>query len=206
MVNIQAEGLGKKFGREWIFKDFDYKFISGKKYAITGRNGSGKSTLLKVLASAVPASKGKVQYSTNTKDQLPVEGIFKHLTYMAPYVELIEEFSLKEFVLFYTKFKTLTLSLREFLEELDFIGAKDKHLRNFSSGMKQRLQLGLALFTNADIVFLDEPTSNLDEQTSKWYLDTVQKTTHNRLLIISSNQKSEYSFCDEVISIEEYKY
>lgn len=205
-MKIRVDGLGKKFGKEWIFKDFTYEFISGKKYAVTGRNGSGKSTLLKVLSSAVPASVGKIEYLATDQQTIAVEHIFKHLTYTAPYIELIEEFSLKEFILFYTKFKSLTLSLREFLEELKFIGAKDKLLRNFSSGMKQRLQLGLALFSESDIVFLDEPTSNLDQQNAQWYLDAVSRTTQERLLIISSNQKTEYSFCDEVISIEQYKY
>lgn len=205
-MNIIAEGLGKKFGREWIFRDFSYQFQTGKKYAITGRNGSGKSTLLKTLASAIPISVGQINYSTINGEEIAPEQIFRYLTYTAPYMELIEEFTLKELVSFYIKFKPLTLSIQDFILKLDFKSAENKAIHNFSSGMKQRLQLGLALFSKSEIVCLDEPTSNLDQTTSDWYVATVQEAIENRLLIISSNQKSEYNFCDEVISMDKYKY
>ncbi|MGB0522891.1 MAG: ABC transporter ATP-binding protein [Flammeovirgaceae bacterium] len=202
---IQTEGIGKKFGREWIFKGFDYKFTSNKKYAITGKNGSGKSTLLKILAAAIPSSTGKVNYTNKNGEIVLPDKVFNYLTFMAPYMELIEEFSLHEFLTFYTNFKPLNISTNLLIEELRFSSAKNKQIRNFSSGMKQRLQLGLALFSKAEVVFLDEPTSNLDQYTSDWYLDTVMKTTNDRLVIISSNQQSEYVFCDEVIHLDEYK-
>lgn len=203
---INAEGLGKKYAREWIFKNFSCEFKSGHKYAITGRNGSGKSTLLKVLASAIQASEGNLNYFDSQGKEIAPEAIFRQLTYMAPYMEVIEEFTLQEFLTFYINFKSINLSIAELIEKLRFTTAKNKLIRNFSSGMKQRLQLGLALFSDAEIVFLDEPTSNLDKPTTAWYLETVLQTIQNRILIISSNQESEYSFCDEIISIDCYKY
>lgn len=205
-MNVKAENLGKKYGREWIFRDFNYEFVSGKRYAITGKNGSGKSTLLKILSAAIPASAGEILYSSNDGNKVPIEQVFNHLTFMAPYMELIEEFSLNEFLKFYTNFKPLAISLDAFVEQTNFKTALHKQIKNFSSGMKQRLQLGLALFTQSEVVFLDEPTSNLDDATSKWYRETVLNTTKERLVIISSNQESEYSFCDDVIAIDRYKY
>jgi len=205
-MKILAKELGKKYGREWIFRGFDYEFEAGKKYAITGRNGSGKSTLLKILATTVPSSTGSLSFWNLQDEKIPQEHLFKHMTFMAPYMELIEEFSLKEFIRFYIKFKPLTLTNHEFIDELNFANAQNKQIRFFSSGMKQRLQLGLALFTKSDIVFLDEPTSNLDKPTTEWYRNTVTNTVKDRLLIVSSNQKIEYDFCDEIISMDRYKY
>ena len=205
-VKICAEGIGKKFGREWIFKNFNFEFSAGKKYAITGRNGSGKSTLLKILASAEPLTEGTLTYASANGTPIAIEHIYQHLSYSAPYLELIEELTLSEFIDFYTKFKSLKITSQEFIERLNFKKAKNKHVRNFSSGMKQRLQLGLALFSYSSIIFLDEPTSNLDHYTIDWYLQTVQEVFEKQqILIISSNQPAEYSFCDEILAIESFK-
>ena len=81
----------------------------------------------------------------------------------------------------------------------------DKLISNFSSGMKQRLKLGLAFFSESSIAFLDEPTSNLDEKGVNWYLENVREILNKKLVFISSNQKHEYDFCSELIHIPDHK-
>jgi ABC-type multidrug transport system ATPase subunit len=80
-----------------------------------------------------------------------------------------------------------------------------KQIRNFSSGMKQRLKISLALLADVPVILLDEPTTNLDRQGFEWYLDLIKKFSGNRLLIISSNLEREYDFCDERIDVMKFK-
>lgn len=205
-MEIIADGIGKKFGNEWIIRDFSYNFQAGKKYAITGGNGSGKSTLLKLISGSVLSNEGSICYlNKNQGIEYESSFIFNKIAWVAPYIELVEEMTLVELFNFYKAFKQITLSISEFLQELNFNTAKNKQIANFSSGMKQRLQLGLAIFSNAEILLLDEPTSNLDEENINWYIQLLSRNMDNRIVLISSNQKHEYNFCDEQIKISDFK-
>ena len=72
--------------------------------------------------------------------------------------------------------------------------------------MNQRLKLGLAILSEAPVLLLDEPTTNLDQDGINWYLEHVTANRENRIVIISSNVAQEYSFCDERIRITDYHY
>jgi ABC-type multidrug transport system ATPase subunit len=203
---ISLENIGRRFNRDWIFRGVDYTFQSGSVYAILGPNGSGKSTLLQVLNGSLGPSVGKISYTFNEK---PVEvgSVYQHLSLAAPYLELIEDFSLSEMIDFHFKFKAYKNGLNNELvtDILALPGSKNKLIKYFSSGMKQRLKLALAFCSDTPILMLDEPTSNLDTQGVDWYLSLVQKFAENRLTVICSNQLHEYSFCNESLDISDYK-
>ncbi|HEY5326451.1 MAG TPA: ABC transporter ATP-binding protein [Mucilaginibacter sp.] len=205
-MNILLENIGRRFNRDWIFRGIDYTFINNKIYAILGPNGSGKSTLLQVLNGSLSPSTGKISYFFEDKP-IESEGVYKHLSLAAPYLELIEEFSLNEMIDFHFKFKPYSTGIgkNEIIELLAMPGNNNKLIKYFSSGMKQRLKLALALCADTPILMLDEPTSNLDTQGVDWYLSLVQKFAQNRLTIICSNQEHEYNFCDERLDIVDYK-
>ena len=205
-MRISATGLGKKYQKEWIFRHLDAEFDSGKSYAITGHNGSGKSTLLQLLTSFFPPTEGKVGYFVDNQE-VSIEEHYQYFDIVTPYLELIEEFTLKEFLSFHFKFKKLKvgLGLPDFVNKVYLEDDLDKLIGNFSSGMKQRLKLGLAFFSESPVTFLDEPTSNLDEKGVAWYLDNVKEVLNTKLVIISSNQKYEYDFCEKVIHIPNFK-
>jgi ABC-type multidrug transport system ATPase subunit len=205
-MKIQLENLGKKFRKEWIFRNVNLSFESGKNYTFVGPNGSGKSTLLQVLIGVMPQTEGKVSYS-NINQEVSVDDIYKKIVIAAPYLELVEEFTLLESIEFHQKFKPFkdNLSASELIEKIQLGAHKDKTVKNFSSGMKQRLKLGLAFYSKAPIILLDEPTSNLDAQGIAWYLKQIEKHTADRLLIICSNQLNEYDFCKNIIDIRDYK-
>lgn len=206
MLHITAEGLGKKYFREWIFRKTDYHFHTGRAYAIIGPNGSGKSTLLKTLSGAIPATEGKLSYELDGK-QIASDYWPRYISYAAPYLELIEEFTLQELLKFHFSLKKRgTESFQENLAEKMFLkAALFKQIKYFSSGMKQRLKLGLAFFADTPVLLLDEPTSNMDSRGIDWYLKQIEEVKKNKLLIVCSNQPSEYSFCQEVINITNYK-
>lgn len=192
-MNIRAESLGKRFNREWIFRKFDFEFTAGNCYAIIGPNGSGKSTLMQVLWGQTPPSTGKIRYSLEG-DNIPEEEIYAHLSIATPYMELIEEFTLLEMIQFHFQFKKAKENLhpQELMEKMELIHASEKQIMNFSSGMKQRLKLGLAFFSDTPVLFLDEPTTNLDKKSIDWYQQNLKEAIKSRLTLIASNQDHEY--------------
>lgn len=204
-IYLQTEKLGKRFNREWIFRDFTYQFTAGNAYAITGSNGSGKSTLMQVLWGQVPPSAGMVAYTIGGRLE-PIENIYKHVSIATPYLDLIEEFTLLELLDFHFKMRKLrpALSLAELPSLLELEHAKDKLIGNYSSGMRQRVKLGLALFTEASFVFLDEPFTNLDEKAIQWYKNQLHFIT-NAIVFIASNDPREYENCHQNIKISDFK-
>ncbi len=203
-MKISLNNIGKRFNREWIFRNLTYHFSASKKYALTGANGSGKSTLLQVIAGAVTHNEGDVQYSM-LNAQCSIEDHYKHLSIAAPYLELIEEMKANELLDFHTAFKPLSISKKEALQIVGLEKAADKQIRYYSSGMKQRLKLAQAFFSSTPVLLLDEPTTNLDAEGIALYQTLIQEYTSGKLVIISSNDKEEYGFCDEVIRIGDYK-
>ncbi|MGM0945130.1 MAG: ABC transporter ATP-binding protein [Bacteroidota bacterium] len=206
MLKISLEGASKRFQYEWIFKNLSLEISSGTAMAVTGSNGSGKSTLLKCLAGAIPLSQGKISYHID--DQLiPESDWFKNITISAPYMELPEELNLQELIQFHFKFKRPKKGIQiESIPEILYLEAhKTKQVALFSSGMKQRLKLGLALFSQSNVVYLDEPTSNLDKKGIAWYLEMVGTYSKNQILIICSNEPREFEFCEKKIVLEDYK-
>jgi len=206
MMKINLEHIGRRFNREWIFRDVNYVFESGISYAILGANGAGKSTILQVISGSLSSSEGIISYS-NDGTLLNPENVFEHLSFAAPYLELIEEFTLTELIDFHFRFKKYRSGLnRDLLIEL--IGLKHsehKAIKNFSSGMKQRVKLALAFCSDTEMILLDEPSSNLDQQGLEWYLSLTEHYSSDRILIICSNQIQEYSFCKEQLNIADYK-
>jgi len=202
-VTIKAEDLGKKFGNEWVFRHLEMEFRPGKRYAITGHNGSGKSTLLKILAGNLPASAGKLTYSL-VGQPIEEDAFFRHIAYVAPYLDLIEEFTLAEAIAFHQRFKPLRANATDLMTILGFEKVADRPLSQFSSGMKQKVKLGLALYTDCQVLLLDEPTANFDQANTQWYLDEMKRTAH-KLIIICSNQQHEYADCEEIINIADLK-
>jgi ABC-type multidrug transport system ATPase subunit len=205
-MNITLQNIGRRFNRDWIFRGIDYTFNSGQAYAILGPNGSGKSTLLQVLNASLTPSAGTITFSFQDKPVEP-DQVFTHLSLAAPYLELIEEFTLNEMVDFHFKFKQYKqgINKKELISLLNLAKSENKLIRYFSSGMKQRLKLILAFCADTPMLMLDEPTSNLDTQGVDWYLSLVQQFAQERLTIVCSNQEHEYGFCDQYLNISDYK-
>lgn len=206
MMKINLEHIGRRFNREWIFRDVNYVFESGSSYAILGANGAGKSTMLQVISGSLSSSEGTISY-TREGVLLNPENVFEHLSMAAPYLELIEELTLREHIDFHFRFKKYRSGLDPDLM-INLMGLKrseHKAIKNFSSGMKQRVKLALAFCSDTEMILLDEPASNLDQQGLEWYLSLVEKYSADRILIICSNQIQEYSFCKKQLNVADYK-
>lgn len=201
-MKISLQNVGKRFNRDWIFRSCSSQFLPNHSYAITGPNGSGKSTLLQVIAGATMHSEGKIIY---TKNEQHIAEPYLHIAIAAPYLELIEEMTATEMLQFHSAFKPLTASVAEMLAAVQLEKAAHKQIRYFSSGMKQRLKLAQAFFSDTPVLLLDEPTTNLDAEGTALYRQLVQKQLSQKLVIISSNVPAEYDFCNDVIRMQQYK-
>jgi ABC-type multidrug transport system ATPase subunit len=206
-ISISLKNAGKRFNREWIFKALDYEFKFGNAYAITGFNGSGKSTLLQCIAGSMAISEGKIEYKNELSKSIPAEIIYKDIAYCAPYLELVEEMTTIEMLQFHESFKPFfaSITIPEIIEVVGLERATNKQIRNFSSGMKQRLRLAQAIFSDCPILLLDEPCSNLDKEGYQLYYQLINKYCSQKLLIICSNEEAEIEICSARLNIVDYK-
>ncbi len=246
-MQIQLNNTGKRFNREWIFRNCNYTFKAGTAYAITGPNGSGKSTLLQTIAGAINASEGSVtvyrepftvdqaqsvnsgngssvnskrltEYASKTvngkrltvdssKTTVNNEIRYQHLSIAAPYLELVEEMTAIEALQFHAAFKPLlpALTIEEIIEIVGLKAAANKQMRFYSSGMKQRMKLAQAIFSDVPILLLDEPCTNLDAVGYALYHQLIENYCKEKLVIVCSNDFQEFDFCKEKLDIMDYK-
>ncbi len=199
-MKIIATGIHKKFRQEWVFKNLNYTFESGYSYAIIGNNGSGKSTLLKTLAQYSLPNKGTVEFEGIT------ENIHQQISFAAPYSELIEEFTLPELLAFLIDLNYLDTrwDFTSFTAFIDLNPTESKFIKNYSSGMRQKIKLGIALASDRPILCLDEPTSNLDEAAKTWFYQALDSQRH-KLILIASNEPAEINWCTEKLAMTDYK-
>ncbi len=205
-MKITLSNAGKRFNRDWIFRKADLIFLPGHTYAITGSNGSGKSTLLQTLAGSMEISEGSIEWKLNDTS-IHADNIYNYLTIAAPYIEVIEEMTAIEFLEFHQQFKPLltSISITEILRLVGLAKAASKQIRYYSSGMKQRIKLAQAIFSDAPLLLLDEPCTNFDATGFVLYYQLIKDFTKNKTIIVSSNDVNEYSFCENVINILDYK-
>lgn len=206
-MEIELRNIGKAFKRQWLYKNISTTFRGPGVYAVLGENASGKSTLLRLLIGLEKASEGDLAWKKNGTE-LAVSEYYKHFSLAAPYQELFDQLSLREHFNMQKGFKHFVedFSEEEFATRIDLSHAIDKKVKDFSSGMRQRLRLGLALLSKSEVLFLDEPTSNLDKKGWNWYADLLERQSVKRLILVFSNyQEHEYSGHSAELELKNFK-
>ena len=200
-MRIIAKNIAKRYNRNVVFKDFSQTFEQGKTYAILGPNGSGKSTLLKTIASMIEPDNGSIDYHNSFTSQT----VFQTLGYVAPYIDIPEEYTFKEIISFHSNFRKPELEADEIIERCELSRFANTPIKEFSSGMKQRVKLSLVLFFKNLISVYDEPCSHLDKEGFDWYNEHVQNHVKHGLVLIGSNNPEEYKSADVHIDIQSFK-
>jgi len=207
LVSITLNNLGKKFKTEWVFRKLNFTINENDKLVILGNNGSGKSTLLQIISGFVSVNEGEIVYKH--QNQIISEDLLhEKLSFASPYLQLIEELTLSELVEHCKVSKPFkqNLSTQSFIEAIDLKTSSDKLIKQFSSGMKQRVKLGLALYADTPLLLLDEPISNLDERSIDWYQNQLAMLSNNRTIIVCSNNiKQEFFCCDKSLNLMAFK-
>jgi heme exporter protein A len=207
-VTIEANGLTKRFGKRGLFRPVTFVAQPGEIVAITGPNGSGKSTLLKILAKVLSPTKGTCEWRANDKP-LDLADLRSQTGFVAPYLELYGDLSATEHVRMVAEWKGSDLNeseVRELLAltELDKRAIEtSRHLRAFSSGMKQRVRFAMAFAGEPSVLLMDEPTSNLDKQGTALVLSELQRrAARGATVLIATNEEREIALATKTISIE----
>jgi len=197
MFSIECEGIRKRYLKEVLFKDFNFTFEQGNSYAILGYNSSGKSTLLKIVAGILTPTKGSIQFSEGEPHT--------EISFCSPELYLLEDYTVKELIDFHYQFRQPKISIKEQIKEAALQPFLNKKYSTLSSGLKNKVKLALALFSDTPALLLDEPCTNFDDSNTKWYQEMIKKYCLNQLLIVASNQTSEYNFCKEEIHLQDFK-
>ncbi len=203
-MRITLQNVSKTFGRETVIRSIDHVFESGSRTALLGPNGSGKSTLLQLAAGVAIPTKGTVTHELNGRTIEP-ENVYRHISIAAPYMSLYEELSLRETVAIHARMKSLRAKMS--VEEVARIALLERHVdkpvRNYSSGMKQRLKLALAILSDTSLLLLDEPASNLDAAGTRWFQDLLVQHMEGRTVLVASNRQEEETFmCGKGVSLD----
>ena len=207
-MKVSLTDAGKRFNRDWIFRHFNYQLESRQSYAIIGPNGSGKSTLLQVISGSMQISEGKIEFRVGSQESgVITENMFNYVSICAPYLEVVEEMTLKEFLHFHEGFKPFLpqVTIEKIISIIGLEKAVNKQIRYYSSGMKQRVRLAQAIFSDVPAILLDEPCTNLDAAGISLYHQLINEYCKHRLVVVSSNDGVEYGFCEKKINISDYK-
>ncbi len=204
-MHIELNKISKRYGYQWILRDLDLEILSGSVLGVNGLNGSGKSTLIKILSGFLSPSDGKIKHSLDNKI-VKVADVYKSVSWVAPYLSLTDNYTIEEMYKIQAKFKRMkTKSYEEFVDTIDLAAHQNKYIKDFSSGMQQRLQLGLAILSDTPLLLLDEPTSYLDSYAISWYHSLLQKHINGRTVVIASNDAGDLVECEKSIDVLDFK-
>lgn len=201
MISVQADQLSKTYNHRTVFSELSFFHNEGI-LGISGANGSGKSTLLKCMAGLSRPKKGMIIWKQGP-EILAKEQLKLFTGYSAPYINLYDELTTFENLNFIlevrgkTKSDTGITSMLEYVQMSDY---KNQLFKELSTGQQQRIKLASALITDPQILFLDEPGSNLDEKGHKLVESIVSdQKKKGTLVILASNDPKEVELCDTVI-------
>lgn len=201
-MQISLEQVGKRFGRHWIVRDYNAHFRVGEIVGVSGRNGSGKSTLLRMLAGQLTPSRGQLIFIVGEQSIGPANR-YRYVSWTGPYLEIVEELTIVEFLAFHFKLKPLraNLTLAELPKLLELDQVRNRKLSDCSSGMRQRVLLGSALYADTPLLLLDEPTVTLDEEAVAWFHEQLANHTAGRLVFIASNDPEDLRSCSRLVEL-----
>jgi ABC-2 type transport system ATP-binding protein len=203
-MQITLTNISKRYNQQWILRDVNLQFDTPDKIALLGINGSGKSTLLQMIAGYIIPSFGRIEYVLN-QQIIAADKVYKHIGFCAPSMELIEEYTLQEFLAFHFQYKKPLMTIAETIAYIGLQDATNKKIENFSSGMKQRVKLAQSIMIDAPMLLLDEPCCNLDIHGIDLYKKMIAEFAMDKLVIVSSNDAHEYEFCTKHIQTNSYK-
>lgn len=206
--DLTCEGLTKSFSGKDVFKNLSFKISSEQSLSVTGKNGSGKSTLIKIISNLIRESSGKISILKNNID-LPREGWFNNIGLVSAYLNLYDELTGFENLNFFFKLKssdskTCSDKIISCLRDVNLYENRNKLVKHYSSGMKQRLKIAFAIMNEPQILLMDEPKTNLD----KFGIDVLHKIASEQkqkgILIIATNDDDDRDLCDATINMENY--
>lgn len=204
MISLHVQQLSKNFGQNRVLQNISFHHDKGV-LGIAGPNGSGKSTLLKCISGLLRPGSGSITWKSD-QQVIGANAIKQKLGYAAPYISLYRELSVIENLRFLSKLRKAKpdhSSAKQLLARLELDHIAEKPYGTLSTGQQQRARLAAALFIGPDILLLDEPGSNLDEQGRILIKNIVARAKEEqKLVILASNSQEELALCDRIFSVK----
>ena len=202
-VTVELRDVGKRFVRQWVLEGLSATFRPGTTTGVRGSNGSGKSTLLRILAGQLRPSRGTARFLSPTARLLPPGQVYRRVGWTAPYLELPEELTIREYLEFHYGFKGLLAGYDTpgVLERIGLAGVRNRKLVDCSSGMRQRVLLAGALYSRSALLLLDEPSLTLDEASAAWFTDELRAVAPGRTVVVASNDARDLVTCGHTLEL-----
>lgn len=196
---LQARGLARTFGRTELFRGLDLSLETGESLCVTGPNGSGKSTLLMILAGLLAPTEGSVGHAAGAG--IPRDRWHAHIGYTGPMVHPYDELTALENIEFALGDQAGAARARALLDDFDLSRHAEKKLKHYSSGMKQRLKIVLALVNDPPVLILDEPGTNLDDAGRELLASRIESVRKGKIILLATNDAREATLCDRGIRL-----
>lgn len=203
MKVLKLENVGYHYSdsKEKVFTELNAEFSTGKFYAIIGRSGAGKSTLLSLLAGLDAPTAGKIKFED---EDIKTKGYNyhrkKHITLVFQNYNLIDYLSPLENVRLVN-----SGAKKEILTELELDEEQiRRNVMRLSGGQQQRVAIARALASEAPIILADEPTGNLDEQTTTEIIEILKRSAHKnkKCVIVVTHSKEVAAAADQVLELK----
>lgn len=202
MINIDANSLAKRFGRHLLFRNLTFSVSTGDSFYITGANGAGKSTLLQILAGLQKPYSGEIVWKKNNVTINP-EYYLKYSGFTGPQVNPYEMLTALENIEFVTGTERDAEKINSLLQLFGIHRERNRLVKHYSSGMKQRLKIINAIINDPPVIFLDEPGSNLDSKGKDILYSTIEKIKPEKIVIIATNEPDEIRLCSKGIELDD---
>lgn len=208
-INLICNDITKKYNGKVIFKNVNINLTEKSSLVITGRNGSGKSTLLKVISRLIRLDKGSIELKINN-EKIPAEKYFSKIGFFSPYINLYDELTGWENLDFFYDLKVAGKNnknekIKYLLEKVGLFNRRNDLIRNYSSGMRQRLKLAFSVLNSPQLLLMDEPRTNLDEEGISVIYSIAEEQKERGILILATNEAEDTALCSSSLNIENYK-
>lgn len=202
MLSLQIAQLAHEYDEREVFRCVDFTY-DGACLAVTGPNGSGKSTLLRIIAGILTPAYGEVKISMD--GSLIARDSLRNITGMvAPDICLYSELTTKENLEFLLKVRSCRTSKNRISEVIELVGLENRAndpVRELSTGLRQRANFAAALVHKPNLLLLDEPSSNLDDDGIKMVYSVIEMQREFGMVVLATNSPAEAEIADMRLDI-----
>ena len=204
-MQLVIKNLKKNFDKKEVLKDINFEFEKGKIYGLLGRNGAGKTTLFNCLNEELEIDGGEFYLLDNEKRNIKPEDI----GYVLSTPNVPEFLTGREFLKFFIEINEKRIKNKKTIDEyFDFIDIKkedrDKLMKDYSHGMKNKMQMLVSIISSPDILLLDEPLTSLDVVAQEEMKNLFRSIKNDHIIIFSTHiMELALDLCDEIVVLNE---
>jgi ABC-2 type transport system ATP-binding protein len=203
---IRCQGLAKRYGTVVALAGLDLVVEPGECFGLLGPNGAGKTTTVEILQGLLPADAGDVTILGRRWGRDDDE-LRQRLGTQLQETLFAEKLTVRETVTMFRSFYTRGMTPSDAIALVDLAEKRDAYVKNLSGGQRQRLALAVALVSEPELLFLDEPTAGLDPQARRQLWEIIRTLrAQGRTVVLTTHYMDEAErLCDRVAVVDHGK-